>query len=62
MKKMKAKGAVQRKEEAALLGQFCRENKVDVGEDRMSQRMNRSQTIRTDCQLVWGRNTKRIHF
>ena len=28
----------------------CRENKLDTGEDRMSQRMRRSQKIRTDCQ------------
>ena len=28
----------------------CRENKLDTGEDRMSQRMRRSQQeIRTDC-------------
>jgi hypothetical protein len=27
----------------------CRENKPDTGEDRMSQRMRRSQKIRTDC-------------
>ena len=28
----------------------CRENKLDTGEDRMSQRMRRSQKIRTYCQ------------
>ena len=28
----------------------CRENKLDTGEDRMSQRMRRSQKIRTDCK------------
>ena len=28
----------------------CRENKLDTGEDRMSQRMKRIQKIRTDCQ------------
>jgi hypothetical protein len=28
----------------------CRENKIDIDEDRMSQRMRRSQKIRTDCQ------------
>jgi hypothetical protein len=27
-----------------------RENKLDIGEDRTSQRMRRSQKIRTDCQ------------
>ena len=41
--------------EAVLLGEFYRdrlqrENKLDTGEDRMSQRMRRSQKIRTDCQ------------
>jgi hypothetical protein len=25
------------------------ENKLDTGEDRMSQRMRRSQKVRTDC-------------
>ena len=41
--------------EAVLLGQLCRdrmqrENKLDTGEDRTSQRRRRSQKIRTDCQ------------
>ena len=27
----------------------CRKNKLDTGEDRMSQRMKRSQKIRTNC-------------
>ena len=41
--------------EAVLQGEFYRdrlqrENKLDTGEDRMSQRMRRSQKIRTDCQ------------
>ena len=43
------------RDRAALLGQLYRdrlqrENKLDTGEDRMSQRMRRSQKIRTDCQ------------
>jgi hypothetical protein len=28
----------------------CRENKLDTGEDRMSQRIRRTQKIRTYCQ------------
>jgi hypothetical protein len=28
----------------------CRENKLDIGDIRMSQRMKRSQKIRRDCQ------------
>lgn len=28
----------------------CRENKLDIGKDRMSQRMKSSQKIRTDGQ------------
>ena len=45
----------ERGEEAVLLGQLYRdrlqrENKLDTGEDRMSQRMRRSQKIRTYCQ------------
>ena len=30
--------------------QVARQNKLDTGEDRMSQRTRRSQKIRTDCQ------------
>ena len=41
------------RKEAILLGSFtetgCRENKLDIGEVRMSHRMRRSQKIRTDC-------------
>jgi hypothetical protein len=38
-----------------LSGEFYREvaeraNKLDTGEDRIGQRMRRSQKIRTDCQ------------
>ena len=43
------------REEAVLPGQLYRdrlqrENKLDRSEDRKSQRMKRSQKIRTDCQ------------
>jgi hypothetical protein len=39
-------------ERAVLLGQLytdCRQNKLDTGGDRISQRMRRSQKIRTEC-------------
>jgi hypothetical protein len=50
-----SKSSIEKKrKEAVLLGQLYRarlqrENKLDTGEDRMSQRMRMSQ-IRTDCQ------------
>ena len=34
----------------------CRENKLDTGEGRTSQRMRRSQKIRTDCQSSFEAN------
>ena len=42
--------------EAVLSGQLYRdrlqkENKLDIGEDRKSQRMRRSQKIRTDAKV-----------
>jgi hypothetical protein len=47
-------GKEERRKETVLLGQLNRdklqrENKLDTGEDRMNQRMRRSQKIRTDC-------------
>ena len=43
------------REKTVLLGQLYRdrlqrETKLDISEYRMSQRMRRSQKIRTDCQ------------
>jgi hypothetical protein len=43
--------------EAVLLGQLYRdrlqkENKLQTGEERTSQRMGRNQKIRADCPLV----------
>ena len=49
------KGTARREKEVVLPGEFYRnrlqtENKLDTGEDRTSQRMNRSQKIGTYCQ------------
>ena len=55
-KERETKRSVQRKGERAVLqGQCCRdrskrENKIDRGKVRASQRVRRRQKIRTDCE------------